>query len=61
MLVLGLSPIQPLTALSLKDAFRESAKRWHPDLHQQSQKASAEVQFKKAQLSYQFLQSVLLP
>ncbi|GMH36401.1 hypothetical protein BSKO_04269 [Bryopsis sp. KO-2023] len=53
--VLGLPFDAKLTARRLKEAFHMCARKWHPDLHQGSDKSEAEVRFKEAHTAYQSL------
>ncbi|BBH07448.1 Chaperone DnaJ-domain superfamily protein [Prunus dulcis] len=54
-LALGLSASGPLTLEDVKNAYRISALKWHPDRHQGSSKAAAEEKFKLCSAAYQSL------
>ncbi|CAB4317229.1 unnamed protein product [Prunus armeniaca] len=54
-LALGLSASGPLTLEDVKNAYRISALKWHPDRHQGSSKAAAEEKFKLCGAAYQSL------
>ena len=56
MQTLGLTVLE---ASSLKQAFLECAKKWHPDRHADDAKAHAEIKFKEAQTAYQHLLTCL--
>ncbi|KAL9237795.1 hypothetical protein vseg_012299 [Gypsophila vaccaria] len=52
---LGLSALGPLKLEDVKNAYRASALKWHPDRHQGSSKAAAEEKFKHCTAAYQSL------
>ncbi|KAK9664608.1 hypothetical protein RND81_14G055600 [Saponaria officinalis] len=52
---LGLSASGPLKLEDVKNAYRASALKWHPDRHQGSSKAVAEEKFKHCTAAYQTL------
>ena len=52
---LGLSRARAITRDEVKTAFRELAKKWHPDGNQGGSKQSAEAKFKELQNAYQLL------
>lgn len=55
--VLGLQP--GATAAEIKAAYRELAKRWHPDLHSDPQlKQQAEMELKKINIAYDHLKDI---
>jgi tetratricopeptide (TPR) repeat protein len=55
--VLGLKP--GASVEEIKAAYRDLAKRWHPDLHQDPQlKQQAEVELKKINVAYDYLQNL---
>lgn len=59
--LLGLPMRGPLKIEDVKNAFRLSALKWHPDKHQGSGKAVAEEKFKSCVTAYKSLCSVLSP
>jgi ubiquitin len=56
---LGIASGLVLTEKALKGALRESAMRWHPDVHSGDDKAAAEFEFKKAYDAYDALKNEL--
>eukprot|EP00252_Welwitschia_mirabilis_P016277 TRINITY_DN35905_c0_g1_i1.p1 TRINITY_DN35905_c0_g1~~TRINITY_DN35905_c0_g1_i1.p1 ORF type:complete len:277 (-),score=47.15 TRINITY_DN35905_c0_g1_i1:204-1034(-) len=54
-LALGLSPRGPLTLEEVKQAFRMSALKWHPDRNEGPAKAMAEEKFKRCGAAYKSL------
>ncbi|GAB4820472.1 hypothetical protein N2152v2_007518 [Parachlorella kessleri] len=58
---LGLAEGTQVTGVVLKEAFRRSAMRWHPDRHPDAgSKAQAEARFKEAQAAFQLLTSLVV-
>ncbi|KAF2284328.1 hypothetical protein GH714_020534 [Hevea brasiliensis] len=53
--ILGLPPSGPLRIEDVKDAFRMSALKWHPDKHQGPSQAMAEEKFKLCVNAYKSL------
>lgn len=53
--ILGLPPTGPLTMEDVKNAFRLSALKWHPDKHQGSSQEMAEEKFKLCVDAYKSL------
>ncbi|XP_073155605.1 uncharacterized protein [Henckelia pumila] len=60
-LALGLSATGPLNLEDVKNAYRTSALKWHPDRHQGSAKIVAEKKFKVCSAAYQSLCDKLAP
>ncbi|XAR68599.1 hypothetical protein NMG60_11003783 [Bertholletia excelsa] len=60
-LALGLSASGPLNMNDVKNAYRASALKWHPDRHQGSSKTIAEEKFKICSAAYQSLCDKLAP
>ncbi|XP_075474590.1 uncharacterized protein LOC142505490 [Primulina tabacum] len=60
-LALGLSASGPLNLEDVKNAYRTSALKWHPDRHQGSDKIVAEQKFKSCSAAYQSLCDKLAP
>ncbi|XP_024385271.1 uncharacterized protein [Physcomitrium patens] len=58
-LVLGLSPVGPLSLEELKIAFRQCALSWHPDRHDGHLKHEAEAKFKRVGDAYRTLRGLL--
>lgn len=54
---LGLSRARAVTRDEVKAAFRELAKKWHPDGHQGGSKQAAEAKFKELQSAYELLKA----
>ncbi|XP_060185339.1 uncharacterized protein LOC132614811 isoform X1 [Lycium barbarum] len=59
--ILGLPPRGPLKIEDVKNAFRLSALKWHPDKHQGPSQAAAEEKFKSCVTAYKSLCNVLSP
>ncbi|XP_004502898.1 uncharacterized protein [Cicer arietinum] len=59
--ILGLPPTGPLKIEDVKNAFRLSALKWHPDKHQGPSQAIAEEKFKLCLNAYKTLCSALSP
>ncbi|KAJ7945289.1 DnaJ domain containing protein [Quillaja saponaria] len=59
--LLGLPATGPLKIEDVKNAFRLSALKWHPDKHQGPSQAIAEEKFKQCSSAYKSLCSVLSP
>ncbi|XP_027904770.1 uncharacterized protein LOC114164334 [Vigna unguiculata] len=59
--VLGLPPTGPLKIEDVKNAFRLSALKWHPDKHQGTSQAMAEEKFKLCVDAYKTLCNALSP
>ncbi|KAK7410863.1 hypothetical protein VNO78_02036 [Psophocarpus tetragonolobus] len=59
--ILGLPPTGPLKIDDVKNAFRLSALKWHPDKHQGSSQAMAEEKFKLCVNAYKTLCNALSP
>lgn len=59
--ILGLPPTGPLKIEDVKNAFRLSALKWHPDKHQGPSQAMAEEKFKLCSNAYRSLCSALSP
>ncbi|CAJ1974672.1 unnamed protein product, partial [Sphenostylis stenocarpa] len=59
--ILGLPPTGPLKIEDVKNAFRISALKWHPDRHQGSSQAMAEEKFKLCVNAYKTLCNALAP
>ncbi|KAK9271586.1 hypothetical protein L1049_001947 [Liquidambar formosana] len=57
--ILGLPPRGPLKIEDVKNAFRSSALKWHPDKHQGPSQATAEEKFKLCVDAYKSLCSAL--
>ncbi|KAL9459365.1 hypothetical protein AB3S75_002711 [Citrus x aurantiifolia] len=57
--ILGLAPSGPLKLDDVKNAFRLSALKWHPDKHQGSSQAMAEEKFKLCLNAYKSLCAAL--
>ncbi|KFK40218.1 hypothetical protein AALP_AA3G346000 [Arabis alpina] len=57
--VLGLPLVGPLKLVDVKDAFRSSALKWHPDKHQGPTQAAAQEKFKLCVDAYKSLCSAL--
>ncbi|KAI4345133.1 hypothetical protein L6164_012289 [Bauhinia variegata] len=57
--ILGLPPSGPMKMEDVKNAFRLSALKWHPDKHQGSSQAMAEEKFKLCSNAYKSLCSAL--
>ncbi|KAJ8551637.1 hypothetical protein K7X08_021652 [Anisodus acutangulus] len=53
--ILGLPPRGPLKIEDVKNAFRLSALKWHPDKHQGPSQAAAEEKFKSCVTAYKSL------
>lgn len=58
---LGLPPRGPLKIEDVKNAFRLSALKWHPDKHQGDSQTMAEEKFKRCANAYRSLCSALSP
>ncbi|PIA41124.1 hypothetical protein AQUCO_02300135v1 [Aquilegia coerulea] len=54
-LILGLPPTGPLKIEDVKNAFRSSAQKWHPDKHQGLSQGEAEEKFKQCVDAYKSL------
>ncbi|XP_009587886.1 uncharacterized protein [Nicotiana tomentosiformis] len=59
--ILGLPPKGPLKIEDVKNAFRLSALKWHPDKHQGPSQAAAEEKFKSCVTAYKSLCNALSP
>lgn len=59
--ILGLPPTGPLKIEDVKNAFRLSALKWHPDKHQGPSQVMAEEKFKLCASAYRSLCSALSP
>ncbi|KAM3359894.1 putative protein isoform X1 [Capsicum galapagoense] len=59
--ILGLPPRGPLKIEEVKNAFRLSALKWHPDKHQGPSQAAAEEKFKSCVTAYKSLCSAFSP
>lgn len=59
--ILGLPPTGPLKIEDVKNAFRLSALKWHPDKHQGPSQAMAEEKFKLCASAYKTLCNALSP
>ncbi|KAL3353537.1 hypothetical protein AABB24_018319 [Solanum stoloniferum] len=59
--VLGLPPRGPLKIEDVKNAFRLSALKWHPDKHQGPSQAAAEDKFKTCVTAYKSLCNAFSP
>ncbi|XP_059432096.1 uncharacterized protein LOC132165514 isoform X1 [Corylus avellana] len=59
--ILGLPPTGPLKIEDVKNAFRLSALKWHPDKHQGPSQVMAEEKFKVCANAYRSLSSALSP
>ncbi|KAF7840066.1 chaperone DnaJ domain protein [Senna tora] len=59
--ILGLPPSGPLKIEDVKNAFRLSALKWHPDKHQGPSQAVAEEKFKLCVNAYKSLCSAISP
>ncbi|CAL0327575.1 unnamed protein product [Lupinus luteus] len=59
--ILGLPPTGPLKIEDVKNAFRLSALKWHPDKHQGPSQAMAEEKFKVCVNAYKTLCNALSP
>ncbi|XP_065636762.1 uncharacterized protein LOC112039129 [Quercus suber] len=59
--ILGLPPTGPLKIEDVKNAFRLSALKWHPDKHQGPSQAMAEEKFKVCSNAYRSLCTALSP
>ncbi|ESW09682.1 hypothetical protein PHAVU_009G147300 [Phaseolus vulgaris] len=59
--ILGLPPTGPLKIEDVKNAFRLSALKWHPDKHQGTSQAMAEEKFKLCVNAYKTLCNALSP
>ncbi|KAE9587330.1 hypothetical protein Lal_00004516 [Lupinus albus] len=59
--ILGLPPTGPLKIEDVKNAFRLSALKWHPDKHQAPSQAMAEEKFKVCVNAYKSLCNALSP
>ncbi|KAK7316980.1 hypothetical protein RJT34_00835 [Clitoria ternatea] len=59
--ILGLPPTGPLKIEDVKNAFRLSALKWHPDKHQGPSQAIAEEKFKLCVNAYKTLCNALSP
>ncbi|XP_022632409.1 uncharacterized protein LOC106779740 isoform X1 [Vigna radiata var. radiata] len=59
--ILGLPPTGPLKIEDVKNAFRLSALKWHPDKHQGTSQAMAEEKFKLCVNAYKTLCNAFTP